>query len=221
MSNADVISISRQRRKLKPKAFIRLLPASNWHHAIRLSIAKNLPFNQFVTINFAMTDCVEEETSEAFSKIRDQFGKFVTRPPKALSHHRVPPTHAWVRENPDNCCPHAHWLVHVPEALAADFPAKIEQWVRTAAGQIYDDCAIDIRPALAEELLGAELYLLKGMYPPQAQSFHIIPEDQGIVTGKRSGFSENLGPAECRHLRKLGLFKKAERWNPNKYRHAS
>jgi len=152
---------------------IRHTPAANFHHGIRLAESKGFPLNLLTTINFAQTDCPEHHTDRAFQHVRGSYQKWVTRPRKAAATHKAPPTFVWVIENGNVVGLHAHWLLHVPSARQSEFRDKLPEWLESVVGQINSAQTIDIRPAYNPK--GLEMYLLKGMYPSQAQSYGICP----------------------------------------------
>jgi len=159
-SRMDTISSIGIVERRKSSDFIKHLPARNVHHAIRLSFSLGLPLNLFVSINFSLTNCSADSTDTAFAKIRERFGKWITRPRKAASEHQAPPTFVWVIENPDGCL-NAHWLVHVPAARQDEFQEKLDSWLGAAAGTIYSDKALHVQPAKTPTAVGK--YMLKGM----------------------------------------------------------
>jgi hypothetical protein len=197
----------------KASDLIRLLPSRNLHHGIRLAARLFLPLNLFVSINFALTDCPEENTDIAFAKLRAQFGKWVRRPQKADRGTEAPPTFVWVIEN-QNGILNSHWLVHVPTARHSEFTAKLPEWLRVATGKVHSVTAIDIRPAHTP--MAVEKYMLKGLHPTLARTFNIDHIPQGWVTGKRIGHSKNIGPVQVAEMRRQGVYPPARRWIPYK-----
>jgi hypothetical protein len=53
--------------------------------------------------------------------------------------------------------------------------------------------AILIKPAYSPE--GKLRYMLKGMRRADASKFKVRPSFQGVIEGKRVGFTENIGPS--------------------------
>lgn len=192
---------------------IKLLPSRNLHHGIRLAARLFLPLNLFVSFNFSLTDCPEEQTDLAFAQLRAAFGKWARRPQKADLGIEVPPTFVWVIENQSGIL-NAHWLVHVPTARQAEFAAKLPEWLAAAAGKVHSVSAIHIRTAPTP--MAAEKYMLKGLNPTLARMFNIDSSPQGWVTGRRIGHSKNLGPVQIARKRKEGIYPPARRWIPNK-----
>jgi hypothetical protein len=108
----------------------------------------------------------------------------------------------------------AHWLVHVPSELQQTFQQKLVHWLSATAGEILCPEAVHIQKAPKPRGVGK--YMLKGMYPGIAPRYGIRPSDQGWVTGKRSGFSKNIGPTQKRRLRKIGKYPPARQYIPLK-----
>jgi hypothetical protein len=198
--------------------FINRKPASNLHHAIRIAEAIDRPLNVFVSFNFAHTTCIPGQTTKAFQLLRRKFSKWVTRPPVKSGYDSAPATFVWVLERP----PHrehfnSHWLVHVPKVRLAEFNRKLPTWLSAVAGDINDvSAAIDVRNAPTPR--GAGKYMLKGMHPGWAKHYDIRHQPQGVIEGRRSGFTKNIGPTKKRILRALDKYPQASPWIKGKYR---
>lgn len=180
---------------------IRRRQATNFAPAIRRAEQLGQPLNQFVTINFTKTQCNHKEISIIFAKIRkNYFNKWLVRPPKKLSAKKSgPAAFVWCIENTNNSIS-AHWLVHIPDERLQDFKCKLLNWVDKATGGITcEETVIDIKKAYNP--YGARKYMLKGIDPLYAEMYKIRHIPQGIVFGKRFGFSRLLGPTPCREAR--------------------
>jgi hypothetical protein len=92
-----------------------------------------------------------------------------------------------------NGSPHTHILVHVPFSFIKDgtFQRALERSLEPEGGPIHDKSML-IQPAYKP--LGKLLYNLKGTDPRHASDFGIRPEYEGVLSGKRTGFTQNLGP---------------------------
>ena len=103
----------------------------------------------------------------------------------------------WTREVGTNGSPHTHILLHVPPILIHDgtFQRALESSLEPEGGPIHEK-AILIQSAYRP--LGKLLYNLKGTDPKHASDFSIRPAYQGILSGKRAGFTQNLGPGARR-----------------------
>lgn len=193
------------RRKSK---WVNRKPAANLLNAINLAGKLGRPLNQFVTLNFSHTACPAEAVSQQFERLRDNhFGPWLRRnsPSKA-----APPSYVWCIENTGACA--VHWLVHIPVGRTIDFQKRLPRWLEAVTGDALSHGAINVRPA--DRPGGAGKYMLKGIDPQVAELYGIRPVDQGLVHGKRTGFSRCLGPTtrrrladagEIRPLRRIGL----------------
>ena len=181
---------------LRRSSFIRRQQIANIKPAIRLAEKNGTPLNRFITLNFTHTACDVEAVSLAFADLRERFMRWFRRNQPATQHGAA---FVWVAENAND---HAaiHWLVHIPDARLADFRARLPVWLAKGTGGITcEDSAINVK--LAYTPLGAGKYMMKGIDPAYAAFYRIRPVPQGIVHGKRCGFSQSLGPSACRQAR--------------------
>jgi hypothetical protein len=174
--------------------FIDQRQIKNLLKGINHSIKIGRPPNLFVTINFVHTGCSPQAASKCFEKMRvSHFRPWLAYQTKRGRLNFGRPTYAWVIENGGGHTG-AHWLVHVPERLQADFKKKLPKWLETCAGPVNSPQALDIQKAPTPEKAG--LYMAKGINPRYAKLWRIrFPRPQGLVYGKRCGISANLGPA--------------------------
>jgi hypothetical protein len=185
-------------------------PASNVHHAARIADHIGLSLNRLVTLNFELTECVGDDASRRFARLRtNYFGKWATRPPRGSHAPGTPPTFVWSLERGGGHLA-AHWLVHVPPGRFREFEARLPSWLIAVAGELLSPRAIHVRPAPTPR--SASKYLLKGIDPAYAAFYGINHVPQGIVAGRRSGMSRNLGPTVKRRLRENGEYRVA-RWS--------
>ena len=105
---------------------------------------------------------------------------------------RCPPTYVWVLENAGEQAA-VHWAVHIPRGLVREFRRSLPQWIAATVGGPVPHNTVKHRPIY--NVTGLKRYMLKGMDAHFAPSWKIRPVPQGLVIGKRSGFSRNLGPA--------------------------
>lgn len=201
-------------RVRKQSDLVRLLPARNLYHGVRLASSLDLPLNLFVSLGFSRSACPTNKTDRAFAAIRNQFGKWITRPRKEQRGHLAPPTFVWVIENP-NGCSHAHWLVHIPIARQREFRVLLAEWFAKATGGGVPTHAIHIKKAKFPK--GTGKYMLKGMHPALARRYDILHENQGWVTGRRIGHSKNIGPVQVAEMFRQGRYLPPSRWKWNKY----
>ncbi|RZK36886.1 MAG: hypothetical protein EOO61_09750 [Hymenobacter sp.] len=61
-------------------------------------------------------------------------------------------------------------------------------------------------------IVGAKRYVLKGMDPDFARMWQIRPSPQGMIIGKRSGFSRNLGPVARKEQAYRPLRRQVGQW---------
>jgi hypothetical protein len=150
-----------------------------------------LPLNRFVTVNFNLAGCAGDRASHTFRKLlAERFAPWLRR--AARNVRGIPPTYIWAMEAAGNQSA-AHWLVHVPKGLHRAFEAKISDWLTSLMGNQPEVAAVKVQPI--HNLIGARRYALKGVDPAWGPHLGVRPSDQGVVIGKRSGFSRNLGPA--------------------------
>lgn len=183
---------------LRRSHFIRRQQATNIKPAIRLAEKLNTPLNRFVTINFNHTDCDADAVSVAFASLRERFTRWFRGVMRAEGIERKA-AFIWVIENAGGQVA-VHWLVHVPDTLLGDFSTRLSRWLEKVTGGIHCcESAINIKPAHTP--LGAGKYMMKGIDPVFADFYRIRHIPQGLVYGKRCGFSQNLGPSSCRRER--------------------
>ena len=190
---------------LRPSSHINRKPAAHLLNAINLARRLGRPLNQFVTINFDHTACPAKLVSRQFKRLRDNyFSPWLRRNGVGPI---APPTFVWSVENDGACA--VHWLVHIPKGRVGDFRKRLHDWLASVAGEIRCSQAIHVRYAPAPP--GAGKYMLKGINPAWAQPYGIRHISQGIVHGKRSGFSRCLGPTTRRRLQDAGLVPRLRR----------
>jgi hypothetical protein len=165
-------------------------PAANLHHATRLAERVGYPLNQFVTINYSKTTARPEEASAHFRVLlASWFARWLRRHPK--NRKACPPTYVWAFEAAGSQIA-VHWLVHIPRGLIREFWRMVPLWVEITTGGAIG--ASTVRHKRIYNITGMKRYVLKGMDPHFARAWKIKAVPQGTVTGKRSGFSRNLGP---------------------------
>ena len=139
---------------------------------------------------------------------------------EALAERGLPFACVWTRENDDGDASkgsHVHILAHVPATAGPGFLRRLRAWARLAAGgryhrrsgritgPVYAAGAVNTRRiggrvaaarAVHEVNLAEALgYLLKGADKQAADNLKLARlEPGGRVTGKRCGWSENVGP---------------------------
>lgn len=184
---------------MRHSSFIRRQQVTNVNPAIRLAEKNGTPLNRFVTLSFAHTACEAEAVSIAFSELRARFVRWFRRRQKGGRRLQAEASFVWAIENANGYTA-AHWLVHIPPAMLAEFRTRLPAWLAKVTGGIHCEAsAIDIKPARTP--IGAGKYMMKGIDPAYADFYRIRHVPQGDVYGKRCGFSQNLGPTSCRRER--------------------
>jgi len=143
------------------------------------------PLNSFVTIHWVMTASYGGKPSKGLAKFRARQRAWLARRGHEL-------THAWVHECGRSEEVHTHIALHVPRQFQADHALMLDQWL----GSVCDGTALikDIY-----HLKGLTNYFCKGVIDRKtAEEFGVRQEVQGEIHYKRSGFSQNLGPAARR-----------------------
>jgi len=179
-----------------------------------------LPLNVFVTVNFACTTISPEAAVPAFQKLlHNHYAKWISRPRKNAG-TKAPPTYAYVFENCrddevfDQIGPgldhnvHVHALFHVPPGRFHDFSQLMVQWLDAVADDICAANAVKIAHNIFAT--GLREYMLKGQSARTVGRYSKSHKPQGLIIGKRSGVSQNLGPtARIRLDKALGLDRRA------------
>lgn len=169
---------------------INRVPAVNIHHATRFAQRAGVPLNTMVTVNFTELDA-SEKASRLFRRLLAQrFAPWLRR--SAPTKTKFAPTYVWTLESVASTTA-AHWLVHLPKGVRRAFATKLDAWLASLSGRKPQARTIQIKRVY--NMIGARRYVLKGVNPAWANHLGVRPSDQGIVNGKRSGFSRNLGPA--------------------------
>jgi hypothetical protein len=166
-------------------------PAVNLHHAQRYAEMIGLPLRLFVTINFTLMDIPPDAAVLAFRTILTQrFAPWLRR--SSLNGAGLAPTYVWVMEAAGGRLA-AHRVLHVPSKLVWLFKEKLALWLSSITEDDLPPRALNIKPVTSP--IGLRRYMLKGVDAPWAVHLGVRHVDQGIVFGKRSGFSRNLGPS--------------------------
>ena len=179
-------------------------PAANLHHATQVAGMIGLPLNQFITINYSKTPCPPHHAGPQFRLLlASWFARWLRRHPRNKT--GCAPTYVWSFEAAGGQIA-VHWLVHIPRGLIREFWRTLPTWVAMTAGPIEGPSAIKHRRIY--NIVGLKRYVLKGMDPHVAVLWGIRPIPQGLIIGKRSGTSRNLGATA----------RKAQGYRPKRYR---
>lgn len=176
--------------------------AQRFWDAVVFSICKGRPFNILLTVH--ITQGRAERPRQFLTAFRKAVGEWIRRKSFEAVHE------CWVLENPPATEKgggglNVHIILHVPPNLVSAFMQqnRLDNWGRQAGLYVYDGvievtklkCSTNLfsEDFLRHGVLGLCRYLLKGIEPAVAYRFGIRPEYQGIIWGKRLGYSESLG----------------------------
>lgn len=175
---------------VRTSAAIKRRPAVNLHHAQRYAEMLGVPMRLFVTINFTLLGIPPAEAVLLFRFILCQrFAPWLRR--TCLNKTGLAPTYIWVAEAAGGHLA-VHWLLHLPPQLLLQFRGKLSAWLTGAGTTDLHSRALNIKRVT--NVVGLRRYMLKGTEPLWAKHLGVRHQPQGIVIGKRSGFSKNLGP---------------------------
>ena len=166
--------------------------ATNTRPAILLAEQLGLELNYVVTINFTLAGFDEHSASAKFSGLRERFVRWARRNLKRSKIKQFRPAFLWVLENTGHVA--GHWLMHIPAERLDEFKTALEKWIVRVGGNIDDPNTIDVREAYNP--LGFRKYMLKGIDPVFAPLYRIDHVPQGIIHGKRFGYSMSIGPSQ-------------------------
>ncbi len=173
-----------------------------------------MPLNTSVTINFSSTDISPAKAVGVLQKIlQGRFRGWATRPRKGAG-PAFKPTWAYVFENrrddqvfleigegtPHNI--HCHVLFHIPRTRRHDFERMMWEWLDSFCVSPCDASAIKIKTVMWVEATNRS-YFLKGTAHRHAPGFGVSYKPQGVILGRRSNTSHNLGPAARKALDRL------------------
>jgi hypothetical protein len=174
------------------------------YYAIEQAERINLPLNAYTTLNFALTTIPAHSAVQAFGKLRANYYNKWARRPRRGQRPAYEPTYAYVFENtidgkactalePDGSHNvHVHWLVHVPAKRRHDFDGLVYGWLDRVADELSPANAVKITNITNP--LGLRRYTLKGSNEIWAPRYGAAHTPQGVIVGRRSGVSRNLGP---------------------------
>jgi hypothetical protein len=179
-----------------------------------------LPLTHLITLNFSMTSIPPEDASNAFQRLRrSHFNKWATRP-RLRAGAAFVPTYAYIFENERDGIPfnviapgephnvHVHWLAHIPARRLHDLTLRLHGWLDAISEALCPAGTIDIRPIGNSK--GLRRYGMKGVQETWAGRFGVTHEPQGLILGRRSGTSTNLGRKARIDLdRQLGIRRSA------------
>ncbi len=170
---------------------ITLGQAESLAHAVGFARQMGSPLNRFLTVLW--------ERASVVGRIQEAQARFLERMRKWLKYRGIDTAWVWVIENGREMGLHSHILVHVPAAHFNAWKNMLPAWVD---GDV-DAKTIHVttiqyskrQDAALNRVKGTLKYLLKGTTSQSAALLGIRKESQGIISGKRTGTSQNLGPA--------------------------
>lgn len=179
-----------------------------------------LPLTHHVTINFSLTDIDPATATTAFAKLRrNYFDKWARRPRRGAG-TAFAPAYAYVFENSRDGRPfetvasgephnvHVHWVLHLPADRVYEFKMKMFEWLDGFCKVPSEARAVRIDEVY--EPKGLRRYVLTGTDDRWAARYGAQHESQGLVIGRRTGTTVNLGPSARLALdRKLGVYRRA------------
>lgn len=179
---------------LRESTQINRRPASNIHHATRYAERIGIPLNRHSTISFAQLGIPPDTASQTLQKvIAERYAPWLRRHNK--NKQCVAPTYVWTIEAAGGCVA-AHWAVHIPSGMMREFEAKLKKWLLEMSAD--NSLGSALKTTRIPNITGLKRYILKGTDPHYAKICKIVPIPQGVVYGKRSGHSRNLGPVARR-----------------------
>ena len=187
-TNPDVAT----KRHLRGSSRISMRQATNIIEAVRFARMIDLPLVAHLTIHWSLTDVGDDPNGALFANFHE----------KCLDRRGIVFAGAWAREcqcRGQSDVEHCHLLFHLPVKyqsgkLLAQVKDAILRLVRLHGGEVTDERAIDL--AIWPDPDGK--YLVEGGGPKIWTNFRLRKEHrrlQGTIHGKRSGTTENIGPA--------------------------
>lgn len=204
--SAHLISLGASQRHTRPQRrygqdgsrHISDLQATNIIEAVRFAKSLGLPLVAHLTIHWACTNIGDDPDGKLFAKFREGLNKWTRR-------HGFDLAAVWARERMSGGqaeVVHCHLLFYLPSEYR--FGAKLHQ----AQAAIYSLIKRHGRDCWAEEVVKLVIhdkppypdgkYLIKGGGRKVWKRFNLRKEHrrlQGVLHGKRCGFTQNLGPA--------------------------
>jgi hypothetical protein len=170
-----------------------------------------LPINLRMTLNFSLLGVSPDVATSVFRRMRStRFTKWVTRPRQGCGPAAAPTDYYGFENRRDNIAylkigpdlphnVHVHWSAHVPLRRQGDFEAVLRGWVaEITKTEDWPENALKI-----EQLTFGKpaTYINKGALPATAERYGVAKDkirEQGLIIGKRTGTSRNIGPARRR-----------------------
>jgi hypothetical protein len=204
MPNAHLVRSEAERdlqpepkRRTRATKRITLHQANNMMAAVAFARQIGTPLNAHATIHWAGTRVGDDPDGQRFAKVREGFDKWLKR-------HGVPGglTAIWVRERLSGGSAevvHCHMLFHLAHPLIrgrmrVQVERALERLIDRHGEANYLDCTLKLTFPTNPN----GVYLLKGGGPEVWRKFGVPScwrKSQGVIHGKRSGVTENIGMA--------------------------
>jgi len=198
------------------------------YYAQRQAKRIGFPLTHYAVINFSSTRISPTDAVTCFGKIRrDDFAKFAT-PRSKRGGPAFPPTYAYTFENErdgvafmtmepeDDHNVHVNWLLHLPAERIYGFEQQVWEWVEKRTGGITGGAStIFVGPISTETVSN---YICKGALQTSLDRYggEQKHKPQGVIVGRRSSTSRNLGPTARRALdRELGIRRSLPKRRPD------
>jgi hypothetical protein len=173
--------------------YISIPQATNIIEAVNFAKSIGLPLVAHLTIHWWGTIAFDDHSGLRFAKVREGLNKVLLR-------RGIPVAWVWCRECKFHTdIVHSHLLFHLPTEYRFgrkldELTVALERLVARHGDGIWSEYAVKLK--IWRDPDG--LYLLKGGGPEAWKRFRIkkkFREAQGIIHGKRSGTTENIGKA--------------------------
>jgi hypothetical protein len=186
----------------KPSHALIVSQIENLYDAACYAFCLNRPLNEFVSIHCERGGISNPDVQRFIS----QFVKLCSDWSRRRSGQ--PHFFVWVLESKGGS--NLHLLVHVSPNFRLEYVRRQKVWLRLAGAKVRkgvlvtkhlecSDTTDDPILYLVDGLIGTLRYICKGAVGSVPTRFAVEPEPQGIVFGKRAGWSEALGRGRRRY----------------------
>jgi len=176
--------------------FIRREQATNSLPAILTAFEIGYPLNTFITVNFGHLGYSGENADLLNTRLKKWVQDWLRRPKKKMRFKSTPLTMMWVIENHNHVG--VHWALHLPYGAKKHFTLEFEYFLKREFGDLVNDKTLKIKRV--SRILGLRKYMLKGLQDIYGPLYRINTSNQGLVVGKRFGFTQNIGPSQIKSL---------------------
>ncbi|QDG74392.1 hypothetical protein [Labrenzia sp. PHM005] len=167
--------------------------AANVFHAFDFAKNTGHPMNTYTVLHLRDQDSASVTTQ--FTKIRRKFRNWYSYHQKKNNCAMLPPIYTYTFEAPTGAV-HVNWVLHIPDAMLAEFQKKLPKWVEKVTGDLqpYDIKTERITPGTDKRVAN---YCNKGVDPLYAEHFNLnqISAPQGRIYGRRVTVSTAISKA--------------------------